>query len=88
MDDTTRVTLVLPADLWENVKRLVPSGQRSKLVAEAIEVEIRRRQRIEQLSRLRSLRDKLVNKYQTLPDSAEDIQMMREERDLGEPGLH
>lgn len=88
MDDTTRVTLVLPADLWENVKRLVPSGQRSKMVAEAIEVEIRRRQRIEQLSRLRSLRDKLVNKYQTFPDSAEDIQIMREERDLGEPDLH
>lgn len=80
MNEQTRVTLVLPADLWEDVKRLVPAGQRSKMVSEAIEIEVRRRQRLEKLGQLHALREKLTRKYGLLPDSSEDIQAMRQER--------
>lgn len=81
MNEQTRVTLVLPADLWEDVKRLVPAGQRSKMVSEAIEIEVRRRQRLEKLGQLHALREKMTRKYGLLlPDSSEDIQAMRQER--------
>lgn len=38
--DMTRVTLVVPNQVWENVKRLVPAGRRSQLVTEALEAEV------------------------------------------------
>ena len=45
--DVTRVTLVVPGKLWEDVKRLVPAGRRSQLVTEALEAEVNRRQQQE-----------------------------------------
>ena len=57
MKDLERVTLVLPKALWEDVKRLVPSGGRSRLVAEALENEIRRRKRLEQVNRIRQFQN-------------------------------
>jgi len=59
MSDVARVTLVLPKGLWEEVKRMVPSGQRSRLVAEVLEAEVRRRKRWEQLERVRQFQDYL-----------------------------
>jgi len=59
---------------------LVPAGQRSKMVTQAIEVEVRRRQRLEKLDQLQTLREKLTSKYGILPDSAEDIEALRQER--------
>jgi len=81
MKDDIRVTLVLPKKLWEDAKRLVPSGQRSRLVAEALEAEIRRQRRNAQLGKLRQLHESLRAKYGILPASAADIEAMREERD-------
>ena len=81
MKDDIRVTLVLPKKLWEDAKRLVPSGQRSRLVAEALEAEIRRQRRNVQLGKLRQLHESLRAKYGILPASAADIETMREERD-------
>lgn len=78
---TTRVTLVLPEELWEEVKRTVPRGQRSRLVTEALEAEIRRRQRWEQLERVRQLQDRFFEKYGEMPSSVDEINRMREERD-------
>ena len=83
MNDLERVTLVLPKALWEDVKRLVPSGGRSRLVAEAIENEIRRRKRLEQYNHIRQLQETMRSKYGELPSSADDIEKMREERDAG-----
>lgn len=83
MKDLERVTLVLPKALWEEVKRLVPSGGRSRLVAEALENEIRRRKRLDQVNRIRQLQETLRSKYGELPSSAEDIERMRAERDGG-----
>ena len=87
MTHTARVTLVLPVDLWEEVKRMVPSGQRSRLVAEALETEVRRRKRWEAFERVRQLGDELFEKYGELPSSVEEINQMREERDAEITGL-
>ena len=40
MGDTARVTISLPKELWEDIKNAVPAGQRSRLVAQALETEI------------------------------------------------
>ena len=87
MSNTARVTLVLPEDLWEEVKRMVPRGQRSRMVAEALEAEVRRRKRWEAFERARQLGDELFEKYGELPSSVEDINQMREERDAQITGL-
>ena len=81
MSKTARVTLVLPKGLWDDVKRIVPAGQRSRLVAEALEAEVRRRKRIEQLRNLEQFQDYMRGKYNELPYGAEDIEQMRQERD-------
>ena len=88
MGDTTRVTVVLPVALWEEVKEMVPAGQRSRLVAEALEAEIRRRRRLEAFERARRLGDELLAKYGEMPSSVEDIRQMREERDAEITGLY
>ena len=87
MTHTARVTLVLPGDLWEEVKRMVPSGQRSRLVAEALETEVRRRKRWAAFERARQLGDELFEKYGEFPSSVEEINQMREERDAEITGL-
>ena len=81
MKDVSRVTIVLPKGLWEDVKRLVPSGGRSRLVAEALETEVRRRKRLEQARRMHQFQMSMRVKYGELPSGAEDIERMREERD-------
>ena len=81
MSEYLRVTVVLPKKLWENVKRVAPARQRSRLVAEALEAEIQRRERLAQLDDLIRFQDYMRQKYGELPGSADDIQMLREERD-------
>ena len=81
MGNTTRVTISLPKELWEDVKNAVPAGQRSRLVASALEAEIRRRKRSEQLMHLKQFHENMVEKYGELPASAADIEKMRQERD-------
>jgi hypothetical protein len=81
MSEYLRVTLVLPKNLWENVKRLAPARQRSRLVAAALVAEVRRRERLTQLAQLEQFQDYMRQKYGELPGSADDIQMLREERD-------
>jgi hypothetical protein len=87
MVNTTRVTLVLPEELWEEVKQMVPSGHRSRLVAEALEAEVRRRKRWEQLERVRQFQDYLFEKYGEMPSSVEEINQMRGDRDAQITGL-
>ncbi|OQY17044.1 MAG: hypothetical protein DRJ03_18735 [Chloroflexi bacterium] len=87
MAGVARVTLVLPGNLWEEVKQMVPSGQRSRLVAEALEAEVRRRKRWEQLERVRQFQDYLFEKYGEMDSSVEEINQMREERDAALTGL-
>ena len=66
---------------------MVPSGQRSRLVAEALEAEVRRRKQREQLERVRQFQDYLFEKYGEMPSSVEEINQMREERDAQITGL-
>ncbi len=87
MAHTVRVTLVLPASLWEEVKQMVPSGQRSRLVAEALEAKVRRRKKCKTFEHARQVGDKLYEKYGELPSSVEEINQMREERDAEITGL-
>ena len=87
MDDVIRVTLVLPRKLWEEVKQIVPSGQRSRLVAQALEAEVRRQRQEQQLDRLQQFQEYLFAKYGAMPDSMEDIHQMREERDATISGV-
>ncbi|HEC63588.1 MAG TPA: hypothetical protein ENI38_04300 [Candidatus Acetothermia bacterium] len=87
MSDTVRVSLVFPRRLWEEVKRLIPSGERSRMIAEATARELRRRQRLESLERLQRLHAELRKKYGQLPSSVEDIRRLREERDAEVSGL-
>ncbi len=88
MSDVTRVTLVLPKALWEEVKQMVPSGQRSRLVAEALEAQVRRWKQQQQLEHLRQFQEYLFEKYGEMDSSVEDIRQMREERDAEITGLH
>lgn len=87
MNDTVRVSLVFPRTLWEEVRRLIPPGERSRVIARATEREIRLRQRMESVERIRLLQQELRAKYGQLPDSAEEIRRMREERDAELTGL-
>lgn len=87
MNDTVRVSLVFPRALWEEVKRLIPPGERSRVVAQATEREIRLRQRMESVERIRRLQQELRAKYGQLPDAVEEIRQMREERDAELTGL-
>ncbi|HDN79964.1 MAG: hypothetical protein DRI61_01545 [Chloroflexi bacterium] len=87
MGDTVRVSVVFPRQLWEEVKRLIPAGQRSKVIAEATEREIRRRKRMESLERIKALQEELYRKYGEMPSCVEDIRQMREERDAEITGL-
>ena len=82
-----RVTLVVPNQLWENVKRLVPAGRRSQLVTEALEAEVSRRQQQELLESIREFQDYLFRKYGESPSGADDINKLREERDAEIAGL-
>lgn len=81
MEENTRVTLVLPKALWENVKELAPAGQRSKLVTEALNAEVRRRRRFEQLERIKNFQAYMREKYGESPSSADEINQMRAEHD-------
>jgi len=83
----TRVTLVVPGKLWEDVKRLVPAGQRSQLVTEALEIEVSRRQQQELLEDIRQFQSYLFGKYGEMSSSADDINAMREEHDAEITGL-
>jgi sulfur transfer protein SufE len=87
MGDTVRVSLVFPRGLWEEIKRLIPSGERSRLIAEATEREIRRRQRLESIKRLQALQEEFRQKYGEMPGCVEGIYQMREERDAEITGL-
>jgi len=87
MADTIRVTLVFPKESWEEVKRLVPSGDRSGFVVEATKREIRRRQRLESIKQLQEIQKDLKKKYGEMPHCIEEIQDMREERDAEITGL-
>jgi len=87
MSDTVRVSLAFPRELWEEVKQIIPAGERSRLIAEATEREIRRRQRLEALERVRALGDELERKYGEMPSCVEDIRQMREERGAEITGL-
>lgn len=88
MTDTVRVSLVFPRDLWEEVKRVVPAGERSRVIAEATEREIRRKRRLESVERLQGLQEEFRQKYGEMPSGVEDIHQMRDERDVEITGLH
>jgi hypothetical protein len=82
--DVTRVTLFLPAELWAAVKRLAPAGKRARFVAQALETEVGRRERLEAFERAREFGDALQARYGAMSNCVEDIDQMREERDLGD----
>ncbi len=80
MSDSVSVTFTLPRALWTRVKRFIPSKARSRIIIQAFEDELQRRS-MASLDQLSSFRQELRAKYGQLPDSAEDIRQMREERD-------
>jgi len=88
MTNTVRVSLVFPHELWEEVKRTIPEGQRSRVIAQATERELQQRRRLESVGRLQALHEEFLQKYGEMPGSAEDICQMREERDAELTGLH
>ncbi len=87
MSELSRVTVVLPRKLWEKVKRMVPAGQRSRLVADALETELKRRRRSEQVEELKRFQSYMREKYGQLPSSAPEIEATRQERDDEIAGL-
>ncbi|HEY5270923.1 MAG TPA: hypothetical protein VII97_11335 [Anaerolineales bacterium] len=88
MQQVTRVTIALPRELWEKFKNTVPAGKRSRLVAQALENELRRRKRVEQFENLRKHQKTMLDKYGELPESAMEIEQMRQEHDDEQSGLH
>jgi len=80
MNDPVSVTFTLPCALWTRVKRFIPSEARSRIIIQAFEDELQR-YRMASVDQLIALQQELRAKYGQLPDSAEDIRQMREERD-------
>ncbi|MEM0487966.1 MAG: hypothetical protein QW707_02050 [Candidatus Bathyarchaeia archaeon] len=87
MKRKVRVTLTFPKELWDEVKRTVPAGERSRLIAEATAQLLAARKRAQGVRRLKVLQRALRRKYGELPSFAEEIQAMREERDARLTGL-
>lgn len=87
MADTVKVSLIFPRELWEEVKRVIPAGERSRVIAEATEREIRRKQRLEGIERLQALQEEFRRKYGEMSSCVEDIHHIREERDAEITGL-
>ena len=87
MKRKVRVTLTFPKELWDEVKRTVPAGERSRLIAEATAQLLEARKRAQGVRRLKVLQRALRRKYGELPSFAEEIQAMREERDARLTGL-
>ncbi len=87
MSQLSRVNLVIPKDLWERVKRSVPEGKRSRLVVQALEAELQRREGLEKLEKLRQFQEYMHSKYGELGESAQDLQQMRVQRDDEIAGL-
>jgi len=80
MSEFVSVTFILPRALWTRVKRFISSEARSRIIIQAFEDELQRRS-MASLDQLSTFRQELRAKYGQLPDSAEDIRQMREERD-------
>jgi len=78
---------VFPAELWEEVKDVIPAGERSRVIAEATEREIEKRRKLMAFESVRALGDELKQRYAELPSCAEDIRRMREDRDAEISGL-
>lgn len=87
MNRRVRVTLTFPKELWDEVKRSIPAGERSRLIAEATAQLLEARKRAQGVKRLKSLQRALSRKYGVHPSFAEEIQAMREERDAQITGL-
>ncbi|HGE72526.1 TPA: hypothetical protein ENX78_16925 [Candidatus Poribacteria bacterium] len=87
MTDKIRVTLVFPKESWEEIKRNIPSGDRSAFVVSATMREIRRRQRLESVNQLQAIQEDLRKKYGEMTHCADEIRDMREERDAEITGL-
>jgi metal-responsive CopG/Arc/MetJ family transcriptional regulator len=87
MERTVRVSVVFPRQLWEKVRRVVPAGKRSQMIAEATQREMQRRLKLEALAQARRVGERLKRKYGEIPSSEEEIRMMREERDARAAGL-
>lgn len=77
----TRVTIALPKKLWERVKQTVPAGQRSGLVAQALESELRHRQRLENFDGLLKFQQSMRAKYGEMPQVADELDKMRQEHE-------
>lgn len=73
MTNKVRASVVFPRDLWKEVTRQIPSGERSSVIAEAMRRELRLRQRSESVQRLGTLQADLRTKYGEMPPIAEDI---------------
>ena len=80
MTNRVRVSLVFPRELWEEVKRAIPVGQRSKVIAEAMQRELRRQRRLQSVEQLRGLQQEFHRRYGQMSSCAEDIRDMREKR--------
>ena len=85
MSDPVSVTFTLPRALWTKVKRFIPSGAQSRIIIiQAFEDELQRCS-MASLDQLSAFRQELRARYGQLPDSAEDIRQMREERGCCQP---
>ncbi len=81
MNEFSRVTLILPKNLWEKVKQITTAGQRSRWVAGVLEAELRRQRRLDQLEVLKCFQSYMRDKYGLLPSGSAEIEAMRQERD-------
>ena len=87
MTNKIRVSVVFPRDLWEEVTRHVPAGERSSVIAEAMRRELRLRSRSESVQRLGALQAALRRKYGEMPPGSRDVRTWRERRDAQVTGL-
>lgn len=85
--DSVRVSLVFPAELWEDVKAVIPAGERSRVIAQATEREVEKRRKQHAFEQVLALGDELKRRHGEMPSCVEDIRQMREDRDADVAGL-
>jgi len=76
-----KVTFMVSRELWEEFKRLIPPGERSRTLSGALEQRLHVEKRRKAFEKAVQFSHKLQEKYGVLPSSVDDIREMREELD-------
>ncbi len=79
-----KVTFMVPQEIWEEFKKLVPPGKRSQALSEALKKRMEQIKVLKELELIETHQKRMKERFGVLPSSVEDIRELREEgRDAG-----